>query len=135
MNPEKSNRRSIYLPLRRSNLPTLYTLFDFGDATTPDGKRSSTTVATQALFVMNSPMVLREANAMAKSVLRERTGKSRVEELYLRVLNRRPDGGEIDLGLSYVQNLRRKWNGIDEEKAWTSLAHALMASNEFLFVF
>ena len=35
MNPEKTNRRSIYLPLRRSNLPTLYTLFDFGDATTP----------------------------------------------------------------------------------------------------
>ena len=37
MNPEKTNRRSIYLPLRRSNLPTLYTLFDFGDATTPEG--------------------------------------------------------------------------------------------------
>ena len=35
MNPEKTNRRSIYLPLRRSNLPTLYTLFDFGDATQP----------------------------------------------------------------------------------------------------
>ena len=41
MNPEKTNRRSIYLPLRRSNLPTLYTLFDFGDATTPEGQRSS----------------------------------------------------------------------------------------------
>ena len=35
MNPESTNRRSIYLPLRRSNLPTLYTLFDFGDATSP----------------------------------------------------------------------------------------------------
>ena len=61
MNPEKTNRRSIYLPLRRSNLPALYTLFDFGDATTPQGKRSPTTVATQALFVMNSPLVIREA--------------------------------------------------------------------------
>jgi len=61
MNPESTNRRSIYLPLRRSNLPTLYTLFDFGDATSPEGKRSPTSVATQALFVMNSPLVIREA--------------------------------------------------------------------------
>jgi hypothetical protein len=61
MNPEKTNRRSIYLPLRRSNLPTLYTLFDFGDATSPEGHRSPTSVATQALFVMNSPLVIREA--------------------------------------------------------------------------
>ena len=41
MNPESTNRRSIYLPLRRSNLPTLYMLFDFGDATSPEGKRQS----------------------------------------------------------------------------------------------
>jgi hypothetical protein len=136
MNPEKTNRRSIYLPLRRSNLPTLYSLFDFGDATTPDGKRSSTTVATQALFVMNSPLVVREAKSLTEAVLKqEEAGKRRVEELYLRVLDRRPDGSEIDQGLSYVQNLRRKWNEIGEAQAWTSLTHALMASNEFLFVY
>jgi len=135
MNPEKTNRRSIYLPLRRSNLPTLYTLFDFGDAATPDGKRSSTTVATQALFVMNSPLVMREARSLALAVLKESTGKKRMEELYLRVLDRRPDAREIDQGLTYVQNLRQKWNAIDEEKAWTSLTHALMASNEFMFVY
>src|ERR1035438_7776075 len=76
MNPEKTNRRSIYLPLRRSNLPTLYTLFDFGDATSPTGKRSPTTVATQALFVMNSPLVEREAKSVADSVLKqERQGQ------------------------------------------------------------
>jgi hypothetical protein len=136
MNPEKTNRRSIYLPLRRSNLPTLYTLFDFGDATTPDGKRSSTTVATQALFVMNSPLVMREAGSLARSVLRQQAApKPRVEELYVRVLNRRPDAEEVDRGLSYVGSLRRKWNQLDEQTAWTSLAHALMASNEFMFVY
>jgi hypothetical protein len=136
MNPEKTNRRSIYLPLRRSNLPTLYTLFDFGDATTPEGHRSPTTVATQALFVMNSPLVIREAKNVADGVLRqEKQDKQRVEEIYLRVLDRRPDANEIDQGLSYLTSLRRKWSDIDEEKAWTSLTHALMASNEFMFVY
>jgi hypothetical protein len=136
MNPEKTNRRSIYLPLRRSNLPTLYALFDFGDATTPDGHRSQTTVATQALFVMNSPLVIREATRVARSVLgHEKQDKRRVEEIYLRVLDRRPDANEVDQGLSYLSNLRHKWNDIDEEKAWTSFTHALMASNEFMFVY
>lgn len=136
MNPEKTNRRSIYLPLRRSNLPVLYTLFDFGDATTPEGHRNPTTVATQALFVMNSPMVIREAKNVADSVLKqEKRDKRRVEEIYLRVLDRRPDANEIDMGLTYLSGLRQKWNQIDEEKAWTSLTHALMASNEFIFVY
>ena len=62
-----------------------------------------------------------------------RRGVSR--EAYLRVLGRRPDADEIDSGLSYVQALRQKWNNIDEEKAWTSFTHALMASNEFIFVY
>jgi hypothetical protein len=136
MSPEKTNRRSIYLPLRRSNLPTLYTLFDFGDATSPEGHRSSTTVATQALFVMNSPLVIREASHVTDSVMKqEKQDKRRVEEIYLRVLNRRPDASEIDSGLTYMAGLRQRWNQIDEEKAWTSLTHALMASNEFIFVY
>jgi hypothetical protein len=136
MNPERTNRRSIYLPLRRSNLPTLYTLFDFGDATSPEGHRSSTTVATQALFVMNSPLVIREAKNIADSVMKQqKRDKNRVEQIYLRVLDRRPDPNEIDSGLTYLASLRQKWNQIDEEKAWTSLTHALMASNEFIFVY
>ena len=126
MNPEKTNRRSIYLPLRRSNLPTLYTLFDFGDATTPDGHRNPTTVATQALFVMNSPLVIREAKNVADSVLKqEKLDARRMEEIYLRVLDRRPDATEIDQGLTYLTSVRHKWSQIDEEQAWTSLTHVL----------
>jgi len=136
MNPESTNRRSIYLPLRRSNLPTLYMLFDFGDATSPEGKRNPTTVATQALFVMNSPMVDREAKALADKVLAQnKTDTRRLEEAYVAILDRRPDPSEIDMGLTYMQNLRRKWKDINEEKAWQSFCHALMASNEFIYVY
>jgi hypothetical protein len=39
------------------------------------------------------------------------------------------------MGLTYMQNLRRKWKDIDEEKAWQSFCHALMASNEFMYVY
>ncbi len=136
MNPEATNRRSIYLPLRRSNLPTLYALFDFGDAATPDGKRANTTVATQALFVMNSPLVVREAKNLAARVLQqEKQDRRRLEELYVRILDRKPDAGEVDRSLSYIQSLRTKWKDMDEAKAWSSFTHALMASNEFMYVY
>ena len=46
INPEKQKRRTVYLPLRRANLPTYLNLFDFGDATTMSGKRQLTNVAT-----------------------------------------------------------------------------------------
>ena len=40
LNPDQSKRRTVYLPLRRSNLASVLTLFDFGDATTPGEGRS-----------------------------------------------------------------------------------------------
>ena len=42
---------------------------------------------------------------------------------------------EIDSGLTYMQSFRRKWSRFDEEKAWQSYCHALMASNEFIYVY
>ena len=136
MNPESTNRRSIYLPLRRSNLPTLYMLFDFGDATSPEGHRNPTTVATQALFVMNSPLVNREAKELAERLMKQdKKETKRVEAAYVAILDRRPAPAEIDAGLTYMQNLRHKWNDIDEAKAWQSFCHALMASNEFLYIY
>src|SRR5258708_19369170 len=57
LNPDQSTRRTVYLPLRRSNLPSVLTLFDFGDATTPGEGRSHTNVAPQALYMMNSEFV------------------------------------------------------------------------------
>ncbi len=136
MNPESTNRRSIYLPLRRSNLPTLYMLFDFGDATSPEGKRNPTTVATQALFVMNSPLVDREAKSLADKVrLQAKKDSARLDQAYIAVLDRHATPGEIDAGLTYIQDMRRKFRDIDEEKAWQSFCHALMASNEFIYVY
>jgi cytochrome c553 len=129
MNPESTNRRSIYLPLRRSNLPTLYMLFDFGDATSPEGHRNPTTVATQALFVMNSPLVQREAKALSDRILKQnKKDSARIDEAYLAILDRHADPTEIDKALSYI-------NTLGEAKGWQSFCHALMASNEFIYVY
>jgi len=136
LSPEEQTRRTVYLPLRRANLPALLNLFDFGDATTPNGKRVVTNVAPQALFLMNSKFVSEQADAVAKSVAADASldAKQRAERLYLRVLNRPPSAGEVDNALSYAASFRQKFPKTVESDAWQSVARILLASNEFIYV-
>src|SRR5690606_331124 len=52
-----SFRRSLYLPVIRNNLYDGFSLFDYTAADVPNGDRETSTVATQALFLMNSDLV------------------------------------------------------------------------------
>jgi mono/diheme cytochrome c family protein len=137
LNPEKLKRRTVYLPLRRANLPTLLNLFDFGDATTASGKRQLTNVATQALFWLNSEFLNERAQDVAKSLLdrNDMSDVARIETAYARVLNRRPDKDEIDQALNYVAGFKLKFAGEKaDQKAWQSLCRVLMSSNDFVYV-
>jgi hypothetical protein len=137
LNPEKLKRRTVYLPLRRANLPTLLNLFDFGDATSASGKRQLTNVATQALFWLNSEFLVDRSLDVAKSLLgaKELTDAARVESAYLRILNRQPAKEEVDQSLKYIEGFKQKFAGANaDQKAWQSLCRALMASNDFVYV-
>ena len=137
MNPEKVDRRLVYLPLRRANLPTLLNLFDFGDATTTTGKRSGTNVAPQALFMMNSDFVATRARNLARTLLDDgSTGNAqRLERAYLITLNRRAESYEIESGLAYLDRLGREpAASMEDLDAWQSLCRVLMASNEFIYL-
>jgi hypothetical protein len=136
ISPETSKRRLVYLPLRRANLPSLLNLFDFGDATTSSGKRTVTTVAPQALFMMNSSFVTARSNQLSALLMKDGAdGPSRLRSLYLRVLNREPNAMEIDSGLTYLTSFTEKFSGKrTEADAWFSLARVLIASNEFIYV-
>jgi Protein of unknown function (DUF1553) len=126
LNPETVKRRTVYLPLRRSNLPTLLNLYDFGDATTVNGKRALTNVAPQALFMMNSEFVLERAKNIVKPPMR-------VDDLYLKILNRKPRPDEIDAALTYMDRFKTKFHA-DDLAAWQSFCHILLTSNEFIYV-
>ena len=57
-------RRTIYGFVDRLNLPGLYRTFDFPDPSTTSPRRDQTTVAPQALFLMNHPFVIEIARSM-----------------------------------------------------------------------
>ena len=137
LDPSTRRRRTVYLPLRRANLPTLLSLFDFGDAVNSVAKRSSTNVSPQALFMMNSKFVAERAGNLAASLLEETDGDvaPRIHRAYLAILNRPATGEEIESGSGYVERLMISFPGVLAERdAWKSLCKILMASNEFIYV-
>lgn len=137
VNPETLKRRSVYIPLRRANLPTLLNLFDFGDATTMTGKRQLTNVATQALFWLNSQFLTDGSAKVAQSLLASeaKNDATRLANAYLLILNRKADQSEIDAGIKYLENFKQKFAGDKaEHKAWQSYCRILMASNDFIYV-
>ena len=135
MNPELIRRRTVYIPLRRANLPTLLNLFDFGDATTVNGRRSMTNVAPQALFMMNSDFVSERAKNIAKSVLDDQKldNRARIEQIYVRTLDRKPAADEIDGAFTFMDRLKQKFNR-GELEVWQSFCHVLLTSNEFIYL-
>ena len=126
INPDDSVRRSIYLPLMRNKLPNLLGLFDFGDATTANGKRSVTNVAPQALYLMNSGFSLSAAGSMAAAL--DGPPRERVRQAYLLALGRPPTSEESKQAIEYVVGRS------DARPAWASLCKMLLASNEFHYV-
>ena len=120
IDPATSKRRTVYLPLRRSNLPSLLNLFDFGDATTTCEGRALTNTAPQALFMMNSAFV----NDRAATLVKELTGH--VDLIYQRILDRLPTAGEQREALEYIEKTG--------ERGWQSLCRILLSSNEFIYV-
>ena len=98
-------RRSIYTYVDRRNPPELLTQFDFPNPDTPSGKRYDTTVPQQALFLMNSPLVVETARKLT-----HRPGfvdlprdEDRVTSLYLAIFQRPPTAQEVELGVLYVR--------------------------------
>ncbi|BDC53017.1 hypothetical protein F183_A53320 [Bryobacterales bacterium F-183] len=135
MKPEAIKRRTVYVPLRRANLPALLNLFDFGDATTTASQRTSTIIAPQALFLMNSEFVEDRAKALAKQAAEKANSDAdRMRTLYVRILGREASGAEVDDALSYLNKFRDKFPKRTADDAWMSLSRILLASNEYIYL-
>ncbi len=137
-----SHRRSIYLPVVRSALFQLFTAFDFADPSTLAGQRDQTTVAPQALFMMNSEFVLEQSRLIAQRLLQraDLDQPARLRQLYQLAYSRDPSEGEVSRAAGYIDRVRGAMGqaGIVESdldlRSWTSLSRAVLSANEFIYV-
>ncbi len=136
--PEQHRHRTIYLPVVRSREQPgpaeLRNLFDFVPPTEMAGQRPATSVATQALFLMNSEFMKSHAGKLAEWIRKEEfeNNRRRLEALYLLALNRTISEAEAREAERFLE----MDTGADEVKtraSWTALCHAMLSSNEFLF--
>ena len=129
-------RRSVYAPVLRNSLPELFEAFDFADPSLVVGKRSDSTVAPQALFMMNHPWVIEQALAAAKKLLAEplTDDRTRVTRAYHLVLGRAPSEGEITLALKYLPADSTASDAAKRTEAWAHFYQALFASVDFRYL-
>ena len=137
-----TNRRSVYLPIVRSALYEVLQAFDFADPSVLSGDRTHTTVAPQALFMMNSKFILENTRVFAEQIMHQThlDQPEKVNLIYERVFSRPATEEETARALDYLKLYRGELEALklsQEEKAqltWQSLCRVLIASNEFLFV-
>ena len=135
LTPFDSLRRSVYLPVIRDRVYEVFTIFDFANPSLGCAQRKPTTVAHQALFFMNSPLVKASARQIAKSLAVEVlpiTEEQRIHTLYLRVLGRKPGRAEEKRAEQFLRVAQRS-AAATEEQAWSALTQSLLACSEFVY--
>jgi hypothetical protein len=131
-------RRAVYVRQTRKKLPTHLESFDYPQMNPNCVERRDSTVATQALHLLNNGMVHALAEHFARRVSHEPGADpaARVERAYVIALGRPPTGEEIQIGRDALARLAELWAGDEaaDLKALTAFCHALMNSAGFLYV-
>lgn len=127
VSPRESDRdrRSLYVFLRRNLRFPLFEAFDKPDTNASCPKRAVTTIAPQALSLLNGTLANRCAGSLAAKVEREAglDVASRVDRAYRLALGRPPDAGEARLASEYLR-----------DGTFADFCLALLNLNEFLYV-
>ena len=133
--------RSAYLPLVRGLVPEFLSIFDVADPELVVGQRDVTTVATQALYMMNSPFVHDQATEMAKRVVASAsTDQARIDHAFRLAFGRPADAKEQEVSLAFLAEYETsldtsKPSPNRRQEAWIKLCHSLLASGEFRYTY
>ncbi|GIW99201.1 MAG: hypothetical protein KatS3mg111_2534 [Pirellulaceae bacterium] len=127
-------RRSIYIALRRSNTVPLLTLLDAPDGGKCRGRRIPTTTPVQMLALMNSPFLVDQAARMAEQLSETSLDlEVQIQTMYRRMFQRRASDEELSLLYGTIVQ-RRQQEDVYDSEVLAEICHALMISNEFLYI-
>ena len=142
--PDEQRRRSIYMFSKRSLLSPLMTVFDFCDTSQSCARRDVTTVAPQALALLNNAFVHEMSESVAAQAIQKTNDEetARVDAVWRLILGRLPTAREREACLTHLAEQKKRFaesadstiqNGADR-LALASLCHVLINSNEFIYV-
>jgi len=137
---ERGWRRLIYVKQARRQMPTHLENFDFPQMNPNCVERRDSTVAPQALYLLNNDMVELIADFFASRVEREvgNYPATQVERVYLLALSRPPSKEEKLAGVEALRNLKEEWAKTHlrtaSTKALATYCHAIVNSAAFMYV-
>lgn len=133
---ESSRRRSIYFTMKRSRLIPMLVVFDAPDGTVGVGDRQATTVAPQALVLMNNPQVRMWARAFGKRVSEAKTPAEAIHRAYRLALSREATLEELPDGLAFVKGQEASYGGKSDahDLALADFCQVVMCLNEIMYV-
>jgi cytochrome c553 len=125
-------RRSIYVQTARWDRSNFATIFDTANPDASVENRNVSTVAPQALFLLNHDFVLSQAKHLADRVTRDepKDEDARVQRLFHLVFARPATLDEMKISKQLLSRSRK--SGVDS--VWRDLAHVLLCSNEFVYL-
>ncbi len=139
-----TRRRTVYMFHKRVVQHPFMQAFDGPDAQVSCGRRSTTTVAPQALELLNDEFVRTRASDFAKRLLAEKdaSNESCVNNAFRIALSRAPSEAERQSSIAFIDRQmqrrqeRDKTLSSDENRlrAMTDFCQAMFGLNEFIYV-
>ncbi len=127
-------RRSVYTYAKRGLRYPFLEVFDLPNMNVSCERRTTTTVPTQALTLLNNRFTLEQARYFAKQVAGlADDGETRIREAYRIALSRPPTQRELDANMDFLREQERYHRG-DTMAALTDLCDVILNLNEFLYV-
>jgi mono/diheme cytochrome c family protein len=121
---ENNKRRSIYFNIKRSQLIGSMVAFDAPEPLVSQGVRPTTTVAPQALMLMNSPQARAWAEGLAKRIPEAGDVKKQIAQAYKICFSRSPTSAELTQGTTFLQ----------QGGSLADYCQVLLSLNEFVYV-
>jgi hypothetical protein len=108
------------------------TLFDAANPDQPVEKRTVSTVAPQALFLLNHAFVVGQAKRVAERLRQEVPADdgARIDRAYRLLFSRPVRPEEAEIGRAFLTRATRRGS----EAAWIDYVHVLLCSDEFVYI-
>lgn len=136
-----SDHRSVYLMVQRLHAHPYLSLFNGADPSLSTPVRDNSTVAMQALYLLNNEFVHQKATDFAGRLLSNSSEpEARIKSGYMQVFGRLPTEVELAKCSTFVDQYHRSLLAEGEPadrhdiESWSGLTRALFASNEFFFL-
>ena len=129
-------RRTLYLMTVRSDRSSFRELFDAADPTAITDKRIVSTVAPQALFLLNNPFTLETTQQLARRILADGSADDakRIWHAYELLFGRPPSDAEINIGQRLLGQSLADTGSRAGANAWAEYCQVLLCANEFVYV-